>query len=81
MQKGFSEKSKEFDSNNKNITKTQKGFNSFLKGKKLTYTLPGKRQISAFAIIVLSLNFLFLIGIILYFKNPLFHNFIFNLGR
>ena len=81
MNKGFSENSN-FDSDKVEEVKNPKtGLAKILAEKKFTYTLPGKRQINIFAIIVLSLNFILLIGIILFLKNKSFHDFIFNFGR
>ena len=81
MEKGFSNNSKEIDKKNKLSDNSKKGLAKILAEKKFTYTLPGKKQINIFAIIVLSLNFLMILGVILYFKNPTFHEFIFNVGK
>ena len=65
----------------KNFKKENKGLFSFLKGKKFTYTLPGKKQINIFGSIVLGLNLLLVILVFLYLNNQEFHDFIFNVGR
>ena len=80
MVKGFS------DNEVKNITqntqiKEKKGLAGFLKGKKFTYTLPGKKQINIFGSIVLGLNLILILLVILYLKNQEFHDFVFNVGR
>ena len=80
MVKGFS------DNKVKNITqntqiKEKKGLAGFLKGKKFTYTLPGKKQINIFGSIVLGLNLILILLVILYLKNQEFHDFVFNVGR
>ena len=81
MQKGFSGNSKKGDIKIEKEGKPKKGIAKILAEKKFTYTLPGKKQINIFATIVLSLNFAFILGIILFIKNPQFHDFIFNVGR
>ena len=81
MVKGFSESDVKNDKPIKDLKKEKKGLASFLKGKKFTYTLPGKKQINIFGSIVLGLNFILLLMIILYFNNQEFHDFIFNVGR
>ena len=81
MVKGFSESEVKNDGPAKDSKKEKKGLASFLKGKKFTYTLPGKKQINIFGSIVLGLNMVLLILVILYFNNQEFHNFVFNLGR
>ena len=82
MYKGFSEKKKV---NNvepiQDLKKEKKGLASFLKGKKFTYTLPGKKQINIFGSIVLVLNIILVLSVILYLNNQHFHDFIFNVGR
>ena len=80
MEKGFSEKKEQNDTKTEEI-KTKKGLAAFLAGKKFTYTLPGKRQINVFATIVLVLNIMLSLGVIFYFKNQSFRDFIFNIGR
>ena len=81
MVKGFSESEVKNDEPFKVLKKEKKGFASFLKGKKLTYTLPGKKQINIFGSIVLGLNVILVFLVILYFNNQKFHDFIFNVGR
>ena len=81
MVKGFSENEVKNDESSKDLKKEKKGLASFLKGKKFTYTLPGKKQINIFGSIVLVLNVFLVILIILYLNNQEFHDFIFNLGR
>ena len=81
MVKGFSGSEVEKDKQIQEFKKEQKGLASFIKGKKFTYTLPGKKQINIFGSIVLGLNVILLILIILYFNNQGFHEFVFNLGR
>jgi len=79
--KGFSETSNEENSKVEVERKPKKGLAKILAEKKFTYTLPGKKQINIFAFIVLGLNLLFVAGILLYFNNVAFHDFIFNVGR
>ena len=81
MVKGFSESEVKNDHPIKDLKKEKKGFASFLKGKKLTYTLPDKKQINIFGSIVLGLNLVLAILVILYLNNKEFHEFVFNLGR
>ena len=81
MVKGFSESEAKKDEPINDLKKEKKGLASFLKGKKLTYTLPGKKQINIFGSIVLGLNVILVLLIILYFNNQKFHDFIFNVGR
>ena len=81
MVKGFSESEVKNDKPIKDLEKEKKGLASFLKGKKFTYTLPGKKQINIFGSIVLGLNVVLVILIIFYLKNQEFHDFIFNVGR
>ena len=77
MVKGFSDKEVKNDPE----IKEKKGLAAFLKGKKFTYTLPGKKQINIFGSIVLGLNLILILLVILYLKNQEFHDFIFNVGR
>ena len=80
MVKGFSDN--EVKNNNQNTQiKEKKGLAGFLKGKKFTYTLPGKKQINIFGSIVIGLNIILIMLVILYLKNPSFHDFVFNVGR
>ena len=81
MVKGFSESQVKNDKPIKNLKKEKKGLSAFLKGKKFTYTLPGKKQINIFGSIVLVLNIVLLLLVILYLNNQEFHDFIFNVGR
>ncbi len=83
MVKGFSDN--EVKNNTQNAQNTQikekKGLAGFLKGKKFTYTLPGKKQINIFGSIVIGLNIILVLLVILYLKNQEFHDFVFNVGR
>ncbi len=80
MVKGFSDN--EVKNNNQNTQiKEKKGLAAFLKGKKFTYTLPGKKQINIFGSIVIGLNIILVMLVILYLKNQEFHDFVFNVGR
>ena len=81
MVKGFSESKVNNDKLIKDFKKERKGLAAFLKGKKFTYTLPGKKQINIFGSVVLALNIILLLLVILYFNNQVFHDFIFNVGR
>ena len=81
MVKGFSESEDKNEEPVKDLKKDKKGLASFLKGKKFTYTLPGKKQINIFGSIVLGLNMILVILVILYFNNQEFHDFIFDVGR
>ena len=81
MVKGFSEGEVKSDENNKNFQEKKRGLASFLKGKKFTYTLPGKKQINIFGSIVVGLNIVLVILVILYLNNQKFHDFVFNVGR
>ena len=81
MFKGFSESGVKNDEPIKELKKNKKGLASLLKEKKLTYTLPGKKQINIFGSIVLALNIVLVLLVILYLNNQEFHNFIFNVGR
>ena len=80
MVKGFSDNKVQNNIQNTQI-KEKKGLAGFLKGKKFTYTLPGKKQINIFGSIVLGLNMTLILLVILYLKNQKFHDFIFNVGR
>ena len=81
MVKGFSDNEVKNDAEIKDSKKEKKGLAAFLKGKKFTYTLPGKKQINIFGSIVLVLNFILLLLVILYLKNQEFREFVFNVGR
>ena len=81
MVKGFSDNEVKNDAQIKDANKEKKGLASFLKGKKFTYTLPGKKQINIFGSIVIGLNIILVLLVILYLKNQEFHDFVFNVGR
>ncbi len=81
MVKGFSENEIQNEELLKDSKKVKKGLASFLKGKKFTYTLPGKKQINIFGSIVISLNMILIILVIFYLNNQEFHDFVFNFGR
>ena len=81
MVKGFSESEVKNNQPIKYLKKEKKGLTSFLKGKKFTYTLPGKKQINIFGSVVLGLNLGLVFLVILYLNNQEFHDFIFNVGR
>ncbi len=81
MVKGFSDNEVRNDGELKQLKKEKKGLAAFLKGKKFTYTLPGKKQINIFGSIVLGLNMVLILLVILYLKNQAFHDFVFNVGR
>ena len=80
MVKGFSDNEVKDNTQNTQI-KEKKGLAGFLKGKKFTYTLPGKKQINIFGSIVIGLNIILVLLVILYLKNQAFHDFVFNVGR
>jgi len=80
MVKGFSDYEVKNNTQNTQI-KEKKGLAGFLKGKKFTYTLPGKKQINIFGSIVIGLNMILVLLVILYLKNQAFHDFVFNVGR
>ena len=81
MVKGFSDNEIKNDAEIKESKKEKKGLAAFLKGKKFTYTLPGKKQINIFGSIVLGLKLILILLVILYLKNQEFHDFVFNVGR
>ena len=81
MVKGFSESEVNNDKPIEEFKKEKKGLAAFLKGKKFTYTLPGKKQINIFGSVVLALNIILVFLVILYLNNQGFHDFIFNVGR
>ena len=81
MVKGFSDNVVKEDAEIKDSKKEKKGLASFLKGKKFTYTLPGKKQINIFGSIVLGLNLVLILLVVLYLNNQEFHDFVFNVGR
>ena len=80
MVKGFSDNEVKTNTQKTQI-KEKKGLAGFLKGKKFTYTLPGKKQINIFGSIVIGLNIILVLLVILYLKNQEFHDFVFNVGR
>ncbi len=80
MVKGFSDNEVK-NNTQKTQIKEKKGLAGFLKGKKFTYTLPGKKQINIFGSIVIGLNIILVLLVILYLKNQEFHDFVFNVGR
>ena len=80
MVKGFSDNEVKNNIQNTQI-KEKKGLAGFLKGKKFTYNLPGKKQINIFGSIVIGLNIILVLLVILYLKNQAFHDFLFNVGR
>ena len=81
MVKGFSESEVKNDKPIREFKKERRGIAAFLKGKKFTYILPGKKQINIFGSVVLALNVILSLLVILYFNNQVFHDFIFNIGR
>ncbi len=81
MVKGFSDNEIKNDTEIKELKKEKKGLAAFLKGKKFTYTLPGKKQINIFGSIVIGLNIILILLVILYLNNQAFHDFVFNVGR
>ena len=81
MVKGFSNNEVKSDVEIKESKNEKKGLAGFLKGKKFTYTLPGKQQINIFGSIVIGLNMILVLLVILYLKNQAFHDFVFNVGR
>ena len=81
MVKGVSDNEVKNDAEIKDSKKEKKGLAGFLKGKKFTYTLPGKKQINIFGSIVIGLNIILVLLVILYLKNQEFHDFVFNVGR
>ena len=78
MVKGFSDNEVKNDAE---IKELKKGLAAFLKGKKFTYTLPGKKQINIFGSIVIGLNLILILLVILYLKNQEFRDFVFSVGR
>ena len=81
MVKGFSDNEVKNDAQIEDLKKEKKGLASFLKGKKFTYTLPGKKQINIFGSIVIGLNLILILLVILYQNNQKFHDFVFSVGR
>ena len=81
MVKGFSDNEVNNVAEIKESKKEKKGLAAFLKGKKFTYTLPGKKQINIFGSLVIGLNIILVFLVYLYFNNQEFHDFVFNVGR
>ena len=81
MVKGFSDGEFKNDEPNKDLKKEKRGIASVLKEKKITYTLPGKKQINIIGSIVLGLNIGLILLVILYLNNQAFRDFVFNIGR
>ena len=81
MVNGFSDREVKNNEPIKDLKKEKKGLFYFLKGKKFTYTLPGKKQINIFGSVVLGLNMALVLLVVLYLNNQKFHDFIFNVGR
>ena len=81
MVKGFSDNEVNNNTQIRETKEEKKGLAGFLKGKKFTYTLPGKKQINIFGSIVLGLNLILILLVVLYLKNQEFHDFVFNVGR
>ncbi len=81
MVKGFSENEVKNNPEVKESKSEKRGLAAFLKGKKFTYTLPGKKQINIFGSLVIGLNIILILLIILYLNNQEFHDFVFNVGR
>ena len=81
MVKGFSDNKGKNDIEIKDSKEEKKGLAALLKGKKFTYTLPGKKQINIFGSIVIGLNLVLILLVILYLNNQEFHDFVFNVGR
>ena len=81
MVKGFSDNEVKNNADIKELKTEKKGLAAFLKGKKFTYTLPGKKQINIFGSIVIGLNIILVLLVTLYLNNKEFHDFVFNVGR
>ena len=81
MVKGFSENEVKNNAEVKESKREKRGLAAFLKGKKFTYTLPGKKQINIFGSLVIGLNIILVLLVILYLNNQEFHDFVFNVGR
>ena len=81
MVKGFSDNEVKNDAVIQESKKEKKGLAAFLKGKKFTYTLPGKKQINIFGFLVLGLNIILIFLVIMYLNNQAFHDFVFEFGR
>ena len=81
MVKGFSDVEVKNDEPNKDLKEEKRGIASILKENKITYTLPGKKQINIIGSIVLGLNIGLILLVILYLNNQQFRDFVFNIGR
>ena len=81
MVKGFSDGEVKNDEPNKDSKEEKRGIASILKEKKITYTLPGKKQINIIGSIVIGLNLGLILLVILYLNNQEFRDFVFNIGR
>ncbi|MBO8219643.1 hypothetical protein [Prochlorococcus marinus] len=81
MVKGFSDKEVKNEDQNQDSKNEKKGLASILKDKKITYTLPSKKQQNTLASIVIGLNGILLLLVILYLNNQKFHDFVVNIGR
>ncbi len=81
MVKGFSDGEVKNDEPIKDLKTERRGLSSILKEKKITYTLPGKKQINIIGSIVLGLNIGLILLVILYLNNQQFRDFVFNIGR
>tara|TARA_Y100000996_G_scaffold98664_1_gene71002 strand:- start:260 stop:505 length:246 start_codon:yes stop_codon:yes gene_type:complete len=81
MVKGFSDKEVKNEDQKQDSKNEKKGLASILKDKKITYTLPSKKQQNILASIVLGLNGILLLLVILYLNNQKFHDFVVNIGR
>ena len=81
MVKGFSDGEVKNDQPKEDLKKEKGGIAKILKGKKITYTLPGKKQINIIGSIVLGLNICLILLLILYLNNQAFRDFVFNIGR
>ena len=81
MVKGFSDGEFKNDEPNKVPKEEKKGIASILKEKKITYTLPGKKQQNIIGSIVIGLNIGLILLVILYLNNQQFRDFLFNIGR
>ena len=81
MVKGFSDNEVNNDAEIKESKNEKKGLASILKDKKITYTLPSKKQQNILASIVLGLNVVLLLLVIFYLNNQKFHDFVVNIGR
>ncbi len=81
MVKGFSDNELKNGDQIKDSKKEIKGLASFLKDKKITYTLPGKKQINIIGSIVIGSNLILILLVFLYLNNQEFRDFLFNIGR